>query len=268
MRGAGRTDLHSTPPTSATAMPNRMISGPCSLVMMPLPLGMAMPLAIANPARAPNSPSASLPQTPQERAARRRKAGAAGSKLARPCALLHAVISIHYPKHSLPPAPAYPYPCPRVIHPCMLRPAASLPAAGRTDDGEHGVDASGRHLNGRDGLLLAVATPLQLQHACAPVRSLPETGTVPEPHVPLHSTGSPAQARAHSPHIQPLPVLAARSGITAVSPGPTDAPVTRMPAACQRSAAARYRDNPQDIAAPAARPPRERAGWAGGAARP
>ena len=35
-----------------------------------------------------------------------------------------------------------------------------------TGDGDHRVDARGRHLNGRDGLGLAIPAPLQLQHAC------------------------------------------------------------------------------------------------------
>ena len=38
--------------------------------------------------------------------------------------------------------------------------------AGRASDGDDGVDARGRHLDRRNGLGLAVAPPLQLQHAC------------------------------------------------------------------------------------------------------
>lgn len=35
-----------------------------------------------------------------------------------------------------------------------------------TCDGNHGVDARSRHLYGWNGLGLAIAAPLQLQHAC------------------------------------------------------------------------------------------------------
>lgn len=34
---------------SAAAMPNNTMSGPCSFSMTPVPLGIAMPLATANP---------------------------------------------------------------------------------------------------------------------------------------------------------------------------------------------------------------------------
>ena len=36
---------------SAAAMPNKTMSGPCSFSMTPVPLGIAMPLATANPTR-------------------------------------------------------------------------------------------------------------------------------------------------------------------------------------------------------------------------
>lgn len=36
---------------SAAAMPNNTMSGPCSFSIMPVPLGIAIPLATANPVR-------------------------------------------------------------------------------------------------------------------------------------------------------------------------------------------------------------------------
>ena len=54
---------------SAAAIPNNTMSGPCSFSMMPVPLGIAMPLATANPVHclAENWCRTLMPQQGQEK---------------------------------------------------------------------------------------------------------------------------------------------------------------------------------------------------------
>ena len=54
---------------SAAAIPNNTMSGPCSFSMTPVPLGIAMPLATANPVHclAENCSRTLMPQQGQEK---------------------------------------------------------------------------------------------------------------------------------------------------------------------------------------------------------